>query len=1147
MKQSTRYFLAVFCIFIFSSIWSNAQEGIHRGVVQSDFNALMDFYEATNDPDDTGNPENQWVNSYGWDSEDIDVNFWKGVWVENNRVIEIELDNNNIIGELPLSLGDLDGMKYLNLSENSVSGDLPQGISDWENLLQIRLAWTNLSGDLSILQNLSHLEEIVIVESNFGGDIQPLLENLKNLREFNVFGEGVYGTIPEEILELQYLEYFSIVESQINPVFPEQFFNLTTLKGLELSVVGFDLENSPEIWNWPNLEFLEMAGNKFEGQIPQQVAQLTSLKELSFLDNRLNGPIPNFLFELPDLVRLNLSHNNFGPDDCLKIQELTSSKTWDWITVSPQRSGYNFGVHCGQDIDLVQGVFRQDYEVLLDIFDKTGGSEWTNKYGWGSTEISVDKWHGLDVENLRVVGLFLANNNLSGELPASIGLLDELRAFNVGFNEIGGVVPSTIGDLSLLNELLINNNWLIGPLPLQILNLTNLRKANIWANDLDEADCQTVNLLRNLPLMEEFFHSPQQDENLFYFYDCWNDCGLNNATQLIIGDNLAPNQEVWYEYTATEYKLLTITSCNTSTEVEPGTYGLDTYIRVYDNCETLIAWNDDMESACSLNRASASVSFITIPGHTYTIYWPYAFNTGGNFSFIFQAYLDPVPEIEANFEVLSTVVQIGEACEFYDKSTGYPNGWEWLFPGSDNLDSDLQNPINITYSTPGVYKVELKAANQVHNGYLSKENYILVLDGDYSGEQIFIEEFDCEESGLPDGWTQYDFSNTGKNWIWANSEIPSLINVPFLPSTSSDNGYMVFPANIYNSHDGSWFVNLFSSYLQSPPINCQGYESLVLTMEDLFRWWMPASSINNGTIIIQISNDGGSNWTDYDLKRGLEIQEISGEPLSKPLIHITNLALNQSSVEVRFLWKDLPWYYWLIDDVQILGIPMSIPVSIEVDPVVFMGYDQAGCTSIVPEIDGGVEPYTYQWSTGETTESIEVCPEDYSGMKSIVEYWVMVTDFHGSKGKAVFNVEFVDVNCGKNEDKVLLCVNGKNPHTICVSPNAVPAHLAKGATLGPCGEKSGFFDDISNVLTFSCDIYPNPSDGKVSLDITMVEKGDISIDVKDMLGRSIIKRTQSLGEGTNHLEMDLTFLSKGLYVVEIIAGYEKVTETLSIQ
>jgi len=38
----------------------------------------------------------------------------------------------------------------------------------------------------------------------------------------------------------------------------------------------------------------------------------------------------------------------------------------------------------------------------------------------------------------------------------------------------------------------------------------------------------------------------------------------------------------------------------------------------------------------------------------------------------------------------------------------------------------------------------------------------------------------------------------------------------------------------------------------------------------------------------------------------------------------------------------------------------------------------------------------------------------------------------------------------KKGEKVAVCHNDKNPHTIVIAPSAVPAHLAHGDTLGPC-------------------------------------------------------------------------------------------------
>ncbi len=111
--------------------------------------------------------------------------------------------------------------------------------------------------------------------------------------------------------------------------------------------------------------------------------------------------------------------------------------------------------------------------------------------------------------------------------------------------------------------------------------------------------------------------------------------------------------------------------------------------------------------------------------------------------------------------------------------------------------------------------------------------------------------------------------------------------------------------------------------------------------------------------------------------------------------------------------------------------------------VVYYGYAPQACTTLTAVASGGTPPYSFLWSNGATTSSISVCPT------SNTTYSVTVTDANGLTGADPITVEVVDVCCGNNMNKVLVCHNGNN--TICVSPNAVPAHLAHGDNLGTCG------------------------------------------------------------------------------------------------
>lgn len=124
---------------------------------------------------------------------------------------------------------------------------------------------------------------------------------------------------------------------------------------------------------------------------------------------------------------------------------------------------------------------------------------------------------------------------------------------------------------------------------------------------------------------------------------------------------------------------------------------------------------------------------------------------------------------------------------------------------------------------------------------------------------------------------------------------------------------------------------------------------------------------------------------------------------------------------------------------------------------VYDGYEPLACADITAASSFGTAPYTYSWSNGATGETINVCPTETT------TYTVTVTDAAGDTDTAETTVVATNVSCGNKGDKVEIChVKGNgSSHTICVSPNAVQAHLNHGDSLGACGD------------TFTCDTAPS--------------------------------------------------------------------------
>lgn len=128
-------------------------------------------------------------------------------------------------------------------------------------------------------------------------------------------------------------------------------------------------------------------------------------------------------------------------------------------------------------------LFQRD--ALLELYESLNGDDWTEKDNWG-TETALGTWHGVVTdEDGNVSTVNLRDNNLSGEIPSEIKLLKHLRILDLSFNDyITGVIPSEIGEMENLTELLLHHNALTGSIPSVITNLTNLVILDFHRNQL---------------------------------------------------------------------------------------------------------------------------------------------------------------------------------------------------------------------------------------------------------------------------------------------------------------------------------------------------------------------------------------------------------------------------------------------------------------------------------------------------------------------------------------------------------------------------------------------------------------------------------------------------------------------------------------
>ena len=151
------------------------------------------------------------------------------------------------------------------------------------------------------------------------------------------------------------------------------------------------------------------------------------------------------------------------------------------------RTWENHSIHADNSFDCstVITISTGECQALVDLYSSTNGIHWTHAEWW---LISPDPctWTGVNCLNNHVSSLDLHGNNLSWDLPPSLGNLSQLQKLSVDWNNITSFPPE-IGNLSRLQQLYVNNNQL-SSLPPEMGNLFALQDLYL--------DC---NLLTSLP------------------------------------------------------------------------------------------------------------------------------------------------------------------------------------------------------------------------------------------------------------------------------------------------------------------------------------------------------------------------------------------------------------------------------------------------------------------------------------------------------------------------------------------------------------------------------------------------------------------------------------------------------------------------
>ncbi|XP_078166519.1 uncharacterized protein LOC144561430 [Carex rostrata] len=263
------------------------------------------------------------------------------------------LSSNNLTGIVPPCLLEDAGLKMLILKSNKLSGPLPINISQACGLRTINLNGNAINGSLpKLLMYCNALEFLDLGNNQIVNRFPYWLGNFKNLRVLVLRSNMFYGKISDVKIKTKgnysffpMLKVLDLSSNQFSGTLPKNIFvNMKAMMGASNTMADFGMnistfpDNHEVSVTFKGLNFdlmfsigifsyVDLANNKFWGRIPEEIGNLKSLNVLNLSHNAITGPIPQEFANLQQLQLLDLSSNEFSghiPQELISLTFLST-------------------------------------------------------------------------------------------------------------------------------------------------------------------------------------------------------------------------------------------------------------------------------------------------------------------------------------------------------------------------------------------------------------------------------------------------------------------------------------------------------------------------------------------------------------------------------------------------------------------------------------------------------------------------------------------------------------------------------------------------------------------------------------------------------------------------------------------------------
>ncbi|KAJ7525397.1 hypothetical protein O6H91_17G048700 [Diphasiastrum complanatum] len=443
----------------------------------------------------------------------------------------LDLELTNLQGYIPMELGQIPGLQFLNLGRNNLTGPIPDGLfSNCFSLSYIDLSLNYLTGKIpSAIGNCSALSVVMLsqnyltsipVELNqltnltwlflggnqFVGEIPPQITSLVNLDILELRANNFGGSIPPALSQLKSIQYLMLENNNFSGSLPKEIAMLSNLIYLDVSdnPLGGAIPNY--ISSFTSMQFLFLPNNFYTGYIPHELGYLANLQVLDLGDNKLTGSIPNTIGNLRNLLWLRLANNSLTGQI---PQEIGNCVSLIWLNLFNNSLSGPIPENVGSIGNMSAVTLASNNKNLIDLPRQLGQcniflrwlpaseypfhlypalasiefcSYWWNRVIKGHVIYPMCKYQASAVEMNGHMQLSM--NMLSGSLPISLRETYNFNAIFLSYNNLSGGIPD-IFNRPGLSFIRLHNNILTGAIPYDLSQMKCVEVLDLSFNNLN--------------------------------------------------------------------------------------------------------------------------------------------------------------------------------------------------------------------------------------------------------------------------------------------------------------------------------------------------------------------------------------------------------------------------------------------------------------------------------------------------------------------------------------------------------------------------------------------------------------------------------------------------------------------------------------